>query len=81
MLLMNLIEEENLNRANLLVDTGFVRFLYIAMFEQVGPITGQIADSACYSTLIHLVPLFRLTISRMVFFIFMFLYGSLRSKF
>ena len=35
MLLMNLTEEENLNRVSLLIDTGFVRFLYIAMFEQV----------------------------------------------
>ena len=35
MLLMNLTEEENLNRVSLLIDTGFVRFLYTAMFEQV----------------------------------------------
>ena len=44
MLLMNLTEEENLNRVSLLIDTGFVRFLYIAMFEQVGSITGQTAE-------------------------------------
>ena len=43
MLLMNLTEEENLNRVSLLIDTGFVRFLYIDMFEQVGSITGQTA--------------------------------------
>ena len=44
MLLMNLIEEDNLNRVSLLINTGFVRFLYIAMFEQVGSITGQTAE-------------------------------------
>ena len=44
MLLMNLIEEQNLNRVSLLTDTGFVRLLYIAMFEQVGSRTGQTAE-------------------------------------
>ena len=44
MLLMNLIEEENLNRVSLLIDTSFARFLYIAMFEQVGSITGQTVE-------------------------------------
>ena len=43
MLLINLIEEENLNRVSLLIDAGFVRFLYIAMFEKVGSITDQTA--------------------------------------
>ena len=41
---MNLIEEENLNRVSLLIDTGFGRFLYIAIFEQIGSITGQTAE-------------------------------------
>ena len=41
---MNLIEEENLNRVSLLIDTGFARFLYIAIFEQIGSITGQTAE-------------------------------------
>ena len=44
MLLMNLTEEENLNRVSLLIDIGFVRFLYIAMFKQVGSITSQTAE-------------------------------------
>ena len=44
MLLMNLTEEENLNRVSLLTEIGFVRCLYIAMFEQVGSITGQTAE-------------------------------------
>ena len=44
MLLMNLTEEKNLNGVSLLIDTGFVRFLYIAMFEQVDSITGQTAE-------------------------------------
>ena len=44
MLLMNLIEEQNLNRVSLLTNTGFVRLLYIAMFEQVGSRTGQTAE-------------------------------------
>ena len=41
---MNLIEEENLNRVNLLTDTGFFRFLYIALFEQVGFRISQTAE-------------------------------------
>ena len=41
---MNLTEEKNLNGVSLLIDTGFVRFLYIAMFEQVDSITGQTAE-------------------------------------
>ena len=44
MLLMNLIEEEKLKRVSLLIHTGFVRFLYIDMFEKVGSITGQTAE-------------------------------------
>ena len=44
MLLMNLIEDETLSRVSLLIDTGFVRLLYIAMFEQVGFTLGQTAE-------------------------------------
>ena len=31
-LLMNLREEENLTRAVLLIDTGFARYLFVAMY-------------------------------------------------
>ena len=41
MLLMNLTDEENLS---LLIDAGFVRFLYIAIFEPVSVITSQTAE-------------------------------------
>ena len=44
MLLMYLIEEENLNRVSSLIDTGFTRFLYIAMPEEAGSITSQTAE-------------------------------------
>ena len=44
MLLMNLTEEENLNKVSWLIDTSFVRFLFVAMFEQDGSITGETAE-------------------------------------
>ena len=44
MLLIYLTEEENLSRVSLPIDTGFARFLYTAMFEQVGSITGETAE-------------------------------------
>ena len=48
MLLMNLTEEENLTRVSLLIDRGFVRYLFIAMywFEQVISITGEAAEQS-----------------------------------
>ena len=44
MLLMNLTEEENLNKVSWLIDTSFVRFLFVAMFEQDGSITDETAE-------------------------------------
>ena len=43
MLLMNLTEEEILTRVSLLIDTGFARFLFVAVywFEQFGSITSE----------------------------------------
>ena len=66
MLLMNLTDEENLS---LLIDAGFVRFLYIAMFEPVSVITSQTAEQCMLFHINSFRPLFRLTVSRMVFFI------------
>ena len=48
MLLMNLIEEENLNKVSLRIDTGFVKFLFIVCteFEKVGSIIGETAEQS-----------------------------------
>ena len=66
---MNLIKE-NLNRVNLLIDIGFVRFLYIALFEQVGSITGQTTEQCMLFHINSFKATFRLTVSSMVFFYF-----------